>query len=1270
MDLKLNKRKKTFDKLVVALLVMNMLGLPIQNIVLANELSTTEEVVTEETKINESATAVTNTSNSESMESETAPISEKESELTEISSSETTLEESKVLTDTSDVKSSEKQESSEEPSARTQQSEERTSTKAVTTGTFPNGSTSAWTFDDTSGELSISAGTLVNPNQSLGALIGVSANSIKNIVFEGQVVASGSLFRLFYGASDLTSLDLSNLDTKQVTSMSQMFYGASGLTSLNLSNLDTRQVMNMSQMFREATSLTSLNLNNFHTNRVTNMTSMFYRATSLTSLDVTSFDTSQVTDMTSMFNGTINLTSLDVSSFDTGKVTNISYMFNGAWSLTSLDLSNFDTRQVTNMSFMFDGSAVTSLDLSNFDTSKVADMQAMFRGTSKLQNLTLGSQFQFVGTDANLSNPTPTANYTGKWQNVGSGTVNKPKGSFIGTATELMSTYDGSTMADTYVWQPILLEVNVQDSILMVGDTWNPEDNFLSALDSVGDPVDFKDITVTGSVDTTQPGAYKVDYSYDGVTSTATITVLAPVVVNVKDSTLIQGDTWNASDNFLDATDSTGNPVSFQDITVTGSVDTTQPGVYKVDYSYDGITSTATITVLAPVVVNVKDSTLIQGDTWNASDNFLDATDDAGNPVSFQDITVTGSVDTTQPGVYKVDYSYDGTTSTATITVLAPVVVNVKDSTLMQGDTWNASDNFLGATDATGAPVAFQDITVTGSVDTTQPGVYKVDYSYDGVTSTATITVLAPVVVNVKNSTLMQGDTWNASDNFLDATDDAGNPVSFQDITVTGSVDTTQPGVYKVDYSYDGTTSTATITVLAPVVVNVKDSTLMQGDTWNASDNFLDATDDTGAPVSFQDITVTGSVDTTQPGVYKVDYSYDGTTSTATITVLAPVVVNVKDSTLMQGDTWNASDNFLDATDDAGNPVSFQNITVTGSVDTTQPSVYKVDYSYDGTTSTATITVLETMPESWINFIVDGTNVRAIPGSLLSKAEWDLTTGLWAGWNPGTIKVPTDKLPSAPVKEGYTFKGWQDTTGTIVDFSTLEIDLNSTTEFNFTAGYEKNTYNVTFNVDGRQEQQTVLFDELISEPTTPTKDGYLFTGWYDSPTGGDKWDFSTDKMPAKNVELYAHFKELMVVTPGVDPVTPSVVKPITPEVDPVIPSVVKPITPGVDPVTPSVVKPIMPGVDPVTPSVNPPTTPGEGPNVVSPTTPGSGGNQPPSNGSGSNTGNTTTPSPTTSQRGKLAKLGENSSLLLQGFGLLLVLSGLILFWKKRKRTHL
>ncbi|MBC1908161.1 hypothetical protein HCA89_14085 [Listeria innocua] len=283
--------------------------------------------------------------------------------------------------------------------------------------------------------------------------------------------------------------------------------------------------------------------------------------------------------------------------------------------------------------------------------------------------------------------------------------------------------------------------------------------------------------------------------------------------------------------------------------------------------------------------------------------------------------------------------------------------------------------------------------------------------------------------------------------------------------------------------------------------------------------------------------------------------TYDGSTMADTY-VWQPALLEVKvqDSTLMVGDTWNPADNFLSA-DNTGNPVDFKDITVTGSVDTTQPGVYTATYSYGGTTSTATITVLETMPASWINFFVDGTNVRSIPGSALSTPEWNLTTGLWDKWKPGIVKVPTDKLPAEPAKQGYEFKGWKDSTGTIVDFNTLDLDLNSQNEFDFYAVFEK--------------------------------------------------------------------------------------------------------------------------VNSTNPSVEPPTKPGEGPNVVSPTTPGSGGNQTPSNGSGSNTVNTTITSqgnisPTSSatlQGGKLAKLGENSSLLLQGFGLLMVISGIAFFWWKRRKAH-
>ncbi|MBC1925473.1 BspA family leucine-rich repeat surface protein [Listeria innocua] len=531
----MKNRKKRLSQIVVALLIVYTVGLPVQNIVLATEQMTNETVATEKAKTKESITVEKNTSNSEDMESEAVRASEE---------TEAALEKSKVLTDTSGVNSSEKQGFSEEPRSATQQREERPATKAVTSGTFPNGSTATWNFDDATGTLTISGGTLVNPSESIQDLTGIPVREITNIVFEDKLFLSGICSGLFNSLTAVTSLDLSNIDTSNVTSMLSMFAN-SAATSLDVSNWDTSNVTDMSYMFANSVA-TSLDVSNFDTSNVTNMTYMF-RSSAAPSLDVSNFDTSKVTNMANMFaySATTSLdmsnfdtsnvtnmsamfvysaaTSLDVSNFDTSNVTNMTNMFNGS-AATNLDVSNFDTSKVTDMSYMFAYSAATSLDMSSFDTSKVAYMSNMLAGASQLQNLTLGSHFQFVGTTAALPNPTPTAKYTGKWQNVGSGTVDKPKGSFGGTATELMSTYDGSTMADMYVWQQPFLDV--QDSMLMIGDTWNPENNFSGAIDSAGDSVDFNAITVTGSVDTTQPGVYQVEYSYGGMTSTATITVL------------------------------------------------------------------------------------------------------------------------------------------------------------------------------------------------------------------------------------------------------------------------------------------------------------------------------------------------------------------------------------------------------------------------------------------------------------------------------------------------------------------------------------------------------------------------------------------------------------------------------------------------------------------------------------------------------------------------------------------------------------------------
>ena len=61
---------------------------------------------------------------------------------------------------------------------------------------------------------------------------------------------------------------------KEYKDLSCMFSDCSSLTSIDLSNFNTNNVTNMSCMFSGCSSLTSINLCNFNTNNVTNMSYM------------------------------------------------------------------------------------------------------------------------------------------------------------------------------------------------------------------------------------------------------------------------------------------------------------------------------------------------------------------------------------------------------------------------------------------------------------------------------------------------------------------------------------------------------------------------------------------------------------------------------------------------------------------------------------------------------------------------------------------------------------------------------------------------------------------------------------------------------------------------------------------------------------------------------------------------------------------------------------------------------------------------------------
>ena len=197
-----------------------------------------------------------------------------------------------------------------------------------------------------------------------------SGNSTYKVTIGGKagIIANESMINYFADFNKMTSIDLSALDTSEVTNMSSMFELCKKLTNLDVSKFDTSNVTDMSSMFDECYSLTSLDLSKFDTSNVTDMDCMFFHCDGLTSLDVSKFDTSNVTDMSRMFKCCENLTNLDLSSFDTSKVTDMSSMFSDCNSLTSLDVSNFDTSKVTRMDNIFcDCPAWDTVDQTKFN---------------------------------------------------------------------------------------------------------------------------------------------------------------------------------------------------------------------------------------------------------------------------------------------------------------------------------------------------------------------------------------------------------------------------------------------------------------------------------------------------------------------------------------------------------------------------------------------------------------------------------------------------------------------------------------------------------------------------------------------------------------------------------------------------------------------------------------------------------------------------------------------------------------------------------------
>ena len=102
--------------------------------------------------------------------------------------------------------------------------------------------------------------------------------NIKKVVFDASFANARptSCCRWFADCFYLTEIDgIENLNTQNVTDMSEMFTCCYALTSLDVSNFNTQNVEDMTDMFLGCEGLSLLDLSNFNTANVMGMSSMF-----------------------------------------------------------------------------------------------------------------------------------------------------------------------------------------------------------------------------------------------------------------------------------------------------------------------------------------------------------------------------------------------------------------------------------------------------------------------------------------------------------------------------------------------------------------------------------------------------------------------------------------------------------------------------------------------------------------------------------------------------------------------------------------------------------------------------------------------------------------------------------------------------------------------------------------------------------------------------------------------------------------------------------
>lgn len=148
----------------------------------------------------------------------------------------------------------------------------------------------------------------------------------------------------------------------------------------------------------------------------------------------------------------------------------------------------------------------------------------------------------------------------------------------------------------------------------------------------------------------------------------------------------------------------------------------------------------------------------------------------------------------------------------------------------------------------------------------------------------------------------------------------------------------------------------------------------------------------------------------------------------------------------------------------------------------------------------------------------DGESIESVTSDITLYARWNIVKYDVTFNNNGHGVKPADQVvnhgstatnPGNLVEQDWQFDGWYataDCTGDVYDFSTPV-----TAPVVLTAKWTQ-LHKVSFNMNGHGaviKPVSVADGGIVAEPTAPTADGYVFTGWYTDSDCSATYDFNT-----------------------------------------------------------------------------------------------------------------------------------------------------------------